>query len=58
MLFLAVIDLILFNYNLYKFYYFFLIKKINCNIMFSVKDTNLEALRAKKSAVLKGYMED
>lgn len=26
--------------------------------MFSVKDTNIEALRAKKAAVLKGYMED
>ena len=26
--------------------------------MFSVKDTNMEALKSKKSAVLKGYMED
>ena len=26
--------------------------------MFSVKDTNLEALKSKKSAVIKGYMED
>lgn len=26
--------------------------------MFSVKDTNIEALKSKKSAVLKGYMED
>lgn len=26
--------------------------------MYSVKDTNIEALRAKKAAVLKGYMED
>ena len=26
--------------------------------MFNVRDTNLEALKAKKSAVMKGYMED
>ena len=26
--------------------------------MFNVRDTNLEALRAKKSAVMTGYMED
>lgn len=26
--------------------------------MFNVKDTNIEALRAKKSAIMKGYMED
>jgi len=27
-------------------------------IMITVKDTNIEALKAKKSAVLKGYMKD
>lgn len=26
--------------------------------MFNVTDTNIEALKSKKSAVLKGYMED